>query len=152
MQELELGTSRYRTGRLDAFKQFHLFRKLMPVFSGMGETFSDIGPTDGTNVAMDANFWSALGPVATAVAEMSQQDSEFILKTCLHVVSRWNGQAWVRITMPSGELMFEDIDMMEMLQLTFAVLQDNLSGFFSAPLPNTSEGAGDQVLPFPSSA
>jgi hypothetical protein len=146
MQEVEIGGHRYRTGKLDAFKQFHLFRKLMPVLSGMGETFSDMQG----EVELNEKFWSAMGPVATAVAEMSQQDSEFILKTCLQTVSIWNGTNWVRITAANGELMFDDIDMMGMLQLTFEVIRDNLGSFFGAPLPNGS-AAGEQAFPSPMS-
>jgi Phage tail assembly chaperone protein, TAC len=147
MQEVEIGGNRYRTGKLDAFKQFHLFRKLMPVLSGMGETFSDMPEGE---VQVNEKFWSAMGPVATAVAEMSQQDSEFILKTCLQTVSLWNGATWVRITAANGDLMFEDIDMMGMLQLTFEVIKDNLGSFFGAPLPNGS-AAGESTFPSPTS-
>lgn len=149
MQEVELGGHRYRVGKLDAFKQFHLFRKLMPVLSGMGAMFSGDNE-DGFTV--DQNFWASMGPAATAIAEMSQQDSEYILKTCLHVCQMWNGHQWVRITTPSGELMFEDIDMMQMLQLSFEVMKDNLGSFFGVPQPNgLAVGVGEQVLPFPSS-
>ena len=149
MEEVEIGGTRYRTGRLDAFKQFHLFRKLMPVLSGMGATFAEAEASGSENILEDVKFWSSLGPAATAIAEMSTQDSEFILKTCLQAISRWNGQQWVRITTPNGELMFEDIDMMQMLQLSFEVMKDNLGSFFNVPLPNGSE-AGGQVLTYPS--
>ena len=141
MIEVELGGQRYRTGRLDAFKQFHLFRKLMPILSGLGETSAQQELL--TAEASEASFWGSLGPVATSIAEMSQQDSEFILKTCLNVVQVWNGQTWVRVTSSTGDLMFEDIGMMEMLRLSFEVIKDNLSGFFSGPRPNGS-AAGDQ--------
>jgi hypothetical protein len=150
MQEVEIGGNRYRTGKLDAFKQFHLFRKLMPVLSGMGETFSDMPDTNSGEIALNDKFWSAMGPVANAVAEMSQQDSEFILKTCLQACSMWNGASWVRITAANGELMFEEIDMMGMLQLTFEVIKDNLGSFFGAPLPNGSV-AGETAFPSPMS-
>jgi hypothetical protein len=153
MQEIEIEDHRYRTGRLNAFQQFHLFRKLMPILSGMGATFADL-PTQQSAEQMetDTAFWGALGPAAAAIAEMSQEDSEYILQTCLKVCSVWNGQSWVRITTPSGELMFEDINMMVMLRLTFAVMQDNLQSFFSAPLPSGSvAGETAQVLAYPSS-
>lgn len=139
--EVELGEHKYRTGRLDAFKQFHLFRKLMPVLSGMGATFTE-GGFDNDNNAV---FWGALGPASQAIADMSVQDSEYILKTCLQVCSMWNGSAWVRITNANGDLMFDNIDMMEMMQLCFEVMKDNLSSFFAAPLPNGS--AAEEVGP-----
>jgi hypothetical protein len=147
MEELELEGMWYRTGKLDAFKQFHLFRKLMPLFSGLGETAA----TNIAAAAADAGApeaitrWSALGPISHAIAEMSQQDSEFIIKTCLAACTRKNpvGQ-WVRLTTPAGELMFEDIDLQVMLQLSFAVIQDNLAPFFPGRPLN---GSGAEVAP-----
>jgi hypothetical protein len=144
MEELELGGTWYRTGKLDAFKQFHLFRKLMPLFSGMGETAAvRIAREAGAN--NEVLNWAGLGPIAQAVAEMSQADSEFIIKTCLTVCQRKNptGQ-WVRVTTPQGDLMFEDIDLQVMLQLSFSVIQDNLAPFFPGRSLN---GSGAEVAP-----
>jgi len=146
-QELQINDIWYRSGKLTAFQQFHLFRKLMPLFSGMGETAaanivkqaSQVGAPD------DVVRWAALGPLAQAVSEMSQQDSEFIVRTCLSVCTRKNpaGQ-WSRVTAPSGDLMFEDIDLMAMMQLTFAVIQDNLGTFFPGRPLSDSEGESAQ--------
>ena len=143
MEELEINDVWYRTGKLDAFKQFHLFRKLMPLFSGMGETAASnvAHAAAAAGASEDLVRWSSLGPIAQAVAEMSQQDSEFIIKTCLAVCHRKNpvGQ-WVRVATPQGDLMFEDIDLQTMLQLSFAVIQDNLAPFFPGRSPNGSAG------------
>jgi len=142
MQEIEYAGIKYRTGKLDAFKQFHLFRKLMPLFSGMGETAATQAmATDASNTNENAVRWAALGPVSQAIAEMSQTDSEFIIRTCLGACQRQNpaGQ-WVAVTTPQGAIMFEDIDLLGMLQLSFAVLQDNLSSFFPGLNPNGSAG------------
>jgi hypothetical protein len=149
MMEVELGGTRYRGGRLDAFKQYHVFRKLLPVLAGMGATYVEMNEGEDIDIFANPKFWMSLGPAANAMAEMSQGDSEFVLKTCLAVVQRWNGQQWVRICAANGELMFEDIDMMQMLQLGFEVMKDNLGSFFGAPLPNGS-GDGAQVLTYPS--
>jgi hypothetical protein len=150
MEEVRINDIDYRTGKLDAFKQFHLFRKLMPLFSGMGTSAA----TQVTQAAAAAGAsdeviqWSSLGPIAQAVAEMSQGDSEFIIKTCLGVCQRKNpAGTWVRVTANNGELMFEDIDLMGMLQLTFAVIQDNLGGFFPGRLPNGLDEAVQQSTP-----
>ena len=131
MQEVEVDGRQYRTGKLDAFKQFHLVRKLMPLFSGLGETFAGLPSSD-----QGSSFWKSLAPIAQAVAEMSTEDSEWILKTCLTVVTVNNGRTWVPVTTPQGALMFEDLEMPVMLQLAFTVIQDNLGGFFPGPQPN----------------
>jgi hypothetical protein len=145
MEELEINDVWYRTGKLDAFKQFHLFRKLMPLFSGMGETAASqvAAAAQAAGASEELVRWSSLGPIAQAVADMSQQDSEFIIKTCLAVCTRKNpvGQ-WVRLATPAGDLMFEDIDLTIMLQLSFAVIQDNLAPFFPGRSLN---GSGAEV-------
>jgi hypothetical protein len=131
MQEVELNGVKYRSGKLDAFKQFHLVRKLMPLFSGLGETFSGMG-----DQVAQGEFWHSLGPIAQAVADMSTEDSEWCLKTCLGAVTMFNGRTWVPITTPQGQLMFDDMDMSTMIQLAFTVIQDNLGNFFPVPQPN----------------
>jgi hypothetical protein len=145
MEELELKDTWYRTGKLDAFKQFHLFRKLMPLFSGMGETAAvRVARAAGAVGASDGVVgWASFGPVAQAIADMTQTDSEFIIKTCLAVCQRKNptGQ-WVRLTTPQGDLMFEDIDLEVMLSLSFAVIQENLAPFFPGRSLN---GSGAEV-------
>jgi hypothetical protein len=160
MQEVEVGGSRFRTGKLDAFQQFHVFRKLMPVFSGMGASFSQIPetslqqPANGADAPQqqsssdETKFWSALGPVAQAIADMSQADSEYVLKTCLQNCLIHNGTSWTRLVSPNGQIMFEDqVDMMAMLRLTFETIKDNLASFFPAVQGNGLAAGG---FPFPS--
>jgi hypothetical protein len=136
MQEVEVDGRQYRTGKLDAFKQFHLVRKLMPLFSGLGESFSHMPAS-----TEQADFWKSLAPIAQAVSEMSTEDSEWILKTCLTAVTVNNGRAYVPITTPQGQLMFDDMEMTTMIQLAFTVIQDNLGSFFPGPQPNGLDNA-----------
>lgn len=142
--EEEINGVWYRTNqKLDAFKQFHLFRKLMPLFSGMGESQAVRMVREAGLGDNDAVTMAAFGPVAQAISDMSQSDSEFIVKTCLAVCQRKNptGQ-WVRLATPQGDLMFEDIDLQVMLQLAFAVIQENLAPFFPGRALN---GSGAEV-------
>jgi len=146
-QEIQINDISYRSGKLNAFQQFHLFRKLMPLFSGMGQTAAaNIAAAAAAGASEEVIRWSTLGPLSQAVSEMSQADSEFVLKMCLSVCTRRNptGQ-WARVTAPNGELMFEDIDLMAMMQLTFAVIQDNLGAFFPGNPVNNSEAGVDQA-------
>jgi hypothetical protein len=147
MAELEVEGRQYRTGKLNAFKQFHLMRKLLPLFSGMGESLSQMPATVGSG---EGQFWHSLSPIAQAVADMSDDDSEWIIKTCLAAVTVFNGRNWVPVATPTGELMFEDIDLSQMLQLAFGVIQENLGNFFPGALPNGSDGEA-QASPLPMS-
>jgi hypothetical protein len=152
MAEIELNGIQYRTGqKISAMDQFHVFRKLSPVMSGMGETFNQMPRTHPATEAgvteadspPPAGFWQALRPGAQALADMSKEDSEFVLYTCLRNTMRDNGAGgWARVMADNGAMMFEDIDAWTMLQLTWAVIQDNLGSFFGEPLPNGSAGEG----------
>jgi hypothetical protein len=144
MAEIELNGIQYRTGqKISAMDQFHVFRKLSPVMSGMGETFNQMPRTQADGAPPPAGFWQALRPGAQALADMTKDDSEFVLYTCLRNTMRDNGAGgWARVMADNGALMFEDIDAWTMLQLTWAVIQDNLGSFFDEPLPNGSAGEG----------
>lgn len=138
MQEVEIDGRRYRTGKLDAFKQFHLTRKLLPLFGGLGEAYAQMPAQVGDTRDVRA-FWKALEPIAQAISEMSTEDSEWCVKTCLAAVTMFNGHNWVPI-MSGTQLMFEDIEMTAMLQLSLAVMQDNLGRFFPGTQPNGLDG------------
>jgi hypothetical protein len=96
------------------------------------------------------DFWHSLGPIAQAVADMSTEDSEWCLKTCLQAVSVWNGRNYTPLTTPNGQLMFEDMEMSTMIQLAFTVIQDNLGSFFPVPQPNGLDSVA-QTSALPSS-
>ena len=138
MQELEIAEVHYRTGRLDAYQQLHVFRKLSPLLSGLFETIARTSQAiegakaaNGSVIEAEIDAFSAIGPVARAFAEMPQDDLDFVLKTCLGVCTRRNQQgAWVKVSNEQGQLMFEEIDLNAMLRLANAVVQDNLSNFF----------------------
>jgi hypothetical protein len=141
--ETEIDGVKYRSERkLTAFEQFHVFRKMAPLISGMGETFIQLPPdwlTALTTGNYPPGFWQALEPVAMAIAQMSKEDSEFVIRTSLVTCLRQNSNgSWAKLTTPTGDFMFEDIDLMVMLQLTVAVVMDNLGRFFTAPLPQVS--------------
>lgn len=130
MSEFEVAGVAYRSGRLNAREQFHVARRLAPIFSTLTEAAATGGEPD-------------FAPIAQAVASMPDGDADFVLTKTLAVVERKQGTVWVRLQSSNGALMFEDLGMMEMLQIAWAVLQENLSGFFPAA-PPTSPGPGAQ--------
>src|SRR6266566_5255373 len=99
MQEIEINGKNYRVGRLNAIDQWHVFRKLAPVLSGLGQTFSSL-------------------------PSLSDDDTEYVLRKCLAACTRHNGDQWSRISAPNGAIMFDDLDMMQMIRLTVEVLRD----------------------------
>mgnify|MGYP004729262863 CR=1 FL=1 len=62
---------------------------------------------------------------------MSEEDTHSIPVPCLAVVSRQHGKGWTPV-FSQGELMFDDIDLMLILQLVGNVVEDNLGNFLPA--------------------
>lgn len=125
MAEFEVKGQQYRSGKLDAFKQFHLARRLMPVITAMSGKES----LDGT-----------VSAVSTAIAGMSDTDCDYVLNACLAVVQRQQGQSWAKVFDDrSKSLMFDDIDMAGMLSIAQQVIQDNLGSFFQGGLAPQAE-------------
>lgn len=119
---IEVGGQQYRIGRLDAKKQFHVARRLAPLLAGLGGALQ--GESKG--------FTQLVTPIAEALSKMSDEDTDYVIDTCLAVVQRQSNNQWASVMVRNGGLMFQDIDMAQMLQLTVAVVQGNLGNFFPA--------------------
>lgn len=131
--EFEISGQQYRSGRLNARQQFHVARRLAPVFGGLAEASQG-------NAADFAHF---LQPLTDAIAGISDTDCDYILDTCLGVIQRQQGSAWAPVFVNKSQ-MFDDIDMAVMLQMAAKVIQENLGGFFqgsAASLLSTQKAA-----------
>lgn len=152
MAEREVGGVGYRIERLDAMKQFHVARRIAPVLPALVAALPSEPPPNPEAAAegeapkglpaVTDEFFAALGPLTEAVAKMPDEDANFIISTCLGVCLRANkhGTGWSPVMAPNGRLMFQDIELPQMLQLTWAVIEENLGGFFAA-MPSTSGAA-----------
>ena len=144
MSEVEFKGVHYRIGTLDAFKQFHVARRLAPLMAQMAKAAEGVPQSaDGTEDEKAARWFASIaGPLAEAFAGMSDETADYIIQTCLMAVSRDAGKGtWAPVLSRQKALMYQDIDMGTMVQLTMAVVQENLAGFFSTALANSSEAA-----------
>lgn len=117
---VEVGGQKYRIGRIDARKQFHVARRLAPLLAGIVPDKSAVG------------FAAFLGPLSHTLSGMSDEDVDYVLDICLGVCQRIQANGHPAPVMVRGGLMFEDIDMGQMIQLAVKVIQESLSGFFPA--------------------
>lgn len=137
--DFEISGNTYRSSKLDAFKQFHVARRLAPLLSGVSsavktEGAQPVAEGDTPAPAPQRDFADFLEPMADALAHMPDADCDYILFTCLGAVQRQEGTAWAKVVAPgSRSLMFEDIDMGVMINITLKVIQENIGSFFSAP-------------------
>jgi len=133
MIAVELNGQSYRTGKLDAMRQFHLSRRLAPIIPPLIPVFVKL-KAGGLEQDM-LGFAGVLGPFADGLAAMSDETSEYIIGTCLSVVQRQNGKTWANVWDAQGKVcMFDDMQLPDMVQLALRVIQDNLGPFISGIL------------------
>ncbi len=125
--KIEIAGQQYAVEKLPALAQFHVTRRLAPILATMGISIQAL--SQGSKMAID-DFLPIMGPVSEVIAHMSDEEVNYIIFTCLAVVSRQSGDKFARITAPNTEtLMFQDIDMGTMLRLTVEVVKDSLGNF-----------------------
>lgn len=131
-EPITIGGNRYQVGKLPAIVQFHCARRIAPVLASMGVTLSKL------KAGESAGIEAFIGPASEVVAKMTDEDVNYVIFACLDAVKRYQGDKLARVRASgSQQIMFEDIDMAVLLQLTVAVLKENLGSFF-ASLPGDS--------------
>jgi hypothetical protein len=146
--ETELNGHRYMVSKMNVFDQAHVARKVAPIISGMGRGYAqalahlpEASNGDASAATQNEVIFEALLPITEILAKMSDEDVNYVLKKCLAVCSRHNGEQWVAM-MRGGNLMFEDTDLATLVQLVMEVVKDNLSpSLLGLILPFTAGGA-----------
>ena len=139
MSEFEVAGVIYRAGKLEAFKQFHVVRRLTPIFAALKNLKFVEDAETGVKKLDLAN--TDIAPIAEALGSLSDEDSEYIINTCMNVCQRRQEAGWMKVR-SNNVFMFQDIDMNILLQLTWNVITENFAGFFSeAPRQNSGGGA-----------
>lgn len=141
----EINGHAYSSGRLDAVTQFQLARRLSPLLKGLGGVVESLGGIfNAVTAAREGRLidtilgatdpFRAVQPFAEALGEMSDDNVNYIIRSCLGVVQRSvaGGNGWGAIQTPSGTLMYSDMDWLEMIQIVQKVLEDNLASFTRA--------------------
>lgn len=132
MSEVEINGHTYRIGKIDAMRQWHMVRRIAPALIGV------LGMANLRAAAKDEEMdvrelIDRIEPFLEALSKMSDEDNDYVIDTCLSVVERnvGNDRGWIKIG-TSGQLQYDDIDLLVILRLTFEAGRENLLGFFAA--------------------
>lgn len=130
LEPFEVGGQTYRAGKINAMTQLHVVRRLAPLIGSVQAMQAD---PDG---AGDGDLLGRLaGPLATALAAMSDADTEYVVGACLSVCQRQaaGGLGWTPVwSVQAKQPMFDDVDLLAMLQIAAKVLMANVASFTSA--------------------
>jgi hypothetical protein len=112
--------------KLDVFTQLHLARKLGPSIPIVEDTIS--------KQSKDRPIFSII-----MFSKLDDQDVDYIIKKCLGAVSRQQPTGFTPIQTPQGVMMFDDISLDTLLQLTLMVIEENLGSFFTTSLTSLEQ-------------
>lgn len=118
----------YRCTRMVAKTQFHVLRRILPLFAGMvneGESIS----TSTEDMALSDMFLK----VIDNLNKINTEDYDYILSQALHTVAREDAPGdYQNILAPNGVPMYEDInyDLSVMMEILMEVLKFNFKDFF----------------------
>lgn len=141
--EFELGSRKFKIGKLNTFKQFHIVRRISPILADLLPAIKEVQKfqkkkeEQKTEVEKFDELATILGPVLTGFSKLNDEDSEFVLLGLLSCVEvQGPGNIWAKVS-TGTQLMFDDLDLPALLQIGGRVFVANLSGFFAA-LPQVS--------------
>lgn len=138
MKEIEVGGHTYQVGRLNVFDQLTVVKRLGPLISSLMKTSATARGADAGEDVRSV-LMRVVPDIAAGLSELKDEDAILVVKKCLAKVSRQEGPGWKNVIAsgPSQSLMYEDIDLRQMLELTWAVIESSLETFFSSPAPKS---------------
>lgn len=143
MKEIILSSGTYSIGRLPAFDQFHISRRLAPLLGALVavvdqedvKALKDANDGDIMRTLENPDATSLLEkfqPLCDALATMNDEDAEYIINKCLNVTERKNtgGMTGFAPVRKAGAIMF-DLPLPDMLAITFHTIMENMGDFFT---------------------
>lgn len=137
-REFEIGARKFKLNKIDAFKQFHIVRRLAPILSDLlpslgefkkiataGESISEIEKLEG--------FAKLAAPLMNGLSKLSDEDSDRVLFGLLSSVELKQEPVgnWAKVAR-EDMLMMQDMDLPILLQIAGRALVFNLASFFAA--------------------
>lgn len=135
-RDFEIGGRKFKLNKLDAFKQFHVMRKLAPILSDLIPLATKLSKLNDN----DPEQLEALTPIMNGVAKLSDKDSEFILLGLCSAVEVQQQPVGNWAFVARGEtLMMQDLNLVVLFQIAIKAFMFNMSDFFTL-IPQISAG------------
>lgn len=115
------------SGKLDVFTQLSLARKLAPAL-----------PVVDVQLKEENKGKPKAILVVMMLAQISDEDSAFVVRKCLSVVMRKQDTGLARVQAANGSIMFDDITMDEILEMVSWVIEENLGDFLRTALTDSA--------------
>lgn len=135
---IEIGDYKYQVGKLSALDQLHVSRRIAPIIPTIAPllvSIVDAGLTDlAESESLDIDVLKTLAPsfqpFAEALAEMTDEHTEYVLSKCMSVVRRKTDNGFAAVWRGKSPA-FDDMEMSEIIPLVIAVLRSSLGNFMA---------------------
>lgn len=139
-RDFEIGGRKFKLSKIDAFKQFHIVRRVGPILSdlipaaqGAGK-FSSVGEVEKLTEEQKGELFAKLAqPVMNGLAKLSDADADTVLKGLLSAVEMQHAQtgSWIKVVQ-NDMVMVQDLELATLVQMAGRAFMFNLAGFFAA--------------------
>lgn len=138
--EVTLTDKIYRVGKLNAFSQLYVFKRLSPMLPALAVGFGGLGALaekekDDEDIIPLTKLADAFNPVIDTFAKLPDEDMDFILKTCLAVVHVQDGKEWHPVV-SNGQIMYDTIEAADMMALVYYCVRDEIANFTQKTVTN----------------
>jgi hypothetical protein len=112
-------------GKLNAIDQLNIARKLSPALPLLDAVVAkeNSGKDKGVLITMSLGM-------------LSDESSKYVLEKCLALAVRHQDSGLPARIMTNGNLMFDDITLRDLTDITAAVIEENLGDFLTTALPD----------------
>lgn len=135
--EFSIGARKFKVGKLDAFRQFHIVRRigpllaeLMPAMGGIVKSKAKLDQLSEDEKLVE--FGKIAQPLMQGLSRLSDADADYVLFRLLSCVEVEQPQfnTWARVATDT-QIVMQDMELPVLLQAAGRSLMYNLSGFFA---------------------
>lgn len=135
---IEIGEYKYQIGKLNALDQLHVSRRIAPIIPTIAPLLvqlvdaglTDLDEGEPLDIEMLKTLAPSFQPFAEALAEMTDEHTEYVLSKCMSVVRRKTNDGFAAVWRGKSPA-FDDMEMSEILPLVIAVLRSSLGNFMA---------------------
>lgn len=140
-REFSIGGRNFKLCKIDAFKQFHIVRRIGPLLSDLLPAMKGMQNLKNVEALPESEKLDVLakfaGPIMNGLSKLPDADADLVLFGLLSAVEVQQAAGnWARVA-TSNMLMIQDLELPALLQLAGRAFMFNLAGFFGA-LPQKS--------------
>ena len=138
-RDFEIGTRKFKLSKIDAFKQFHIVRRIAPILADLLPALQEVTKIAGKDSVLSEGdkleeFAKIASPLMKGLSKLTDEDSNKVLFGLLSSVEvQQSSGNWAKVVSDSM-LMMQDMELPVLLQVAGRAFAFNLQGFF-AELP-----------------